>query len=136
MFSNARATTLKFKGCLAFFIFTLICHLSACNNNNKETGAEVSPEPIFEQSETSMKLTGTIKYQNFEGGFYGFIDTKGNKYTISNLNEQYKQDGLKVSISAHAKENTLTTSQFGQLITVIEITVIDAADTQSTSSDL
>lgn len=47
----------------------------------------------------SQEIKGTITYQNIETGFWGIIDTAGNKWMIVNMPEQLKYDGKKVEVS-------------------------------------
>lgn len=45
-----------------------------------------------------MSITGTIVYNNFEGGFYGIEADNGNQYLPVNLPEQLKYPGRKVKL--------------------------------------
>jgi hypothetical protein len=45
-----------------------------------------------------MKIKGTVTYQDFEGGFWGIVDSDGNKYVpIDRLPESVRKDGQKVT---------------------------------------
>ena len=44
-------------------------------------------------------IKGIITYQNIETGFWGIIDTKGEKWLIINMPEQLKYDGQTVEVS-------------------------------------
>jgi len=56
--------------------------------------------------------TGTIKYINLEGGFYGIVSDDGKNYDPINLPEEFKKDGLKVSFEAE-KSNAFATHMWG-----------------------
>ncbi len=44
--------------------------------------------------------TGTIVYNDFEGGFYGIIEDEGLKLDPINLPLEFKEDGLQVKFKA------------------------------------
>jgi hypothetical protein len=75
-----------------------------------------------------MQITGTITYKDFEGGFYGFVSKDGKNYTLNNLAKEHRKNGLVVEIKAEAIEDMATTTQFGQLLRVHDITIIDASN--------
>ena len=51
-----------------------------------------------------MKIVGTVRYQDLEGGFWGIIDKDGNKYVpIERLPDEFRKDGLKI----HAELETV-----------------------------
>ena len=74
-----------------------------------------------------MQLTGTVTYQDFEGGFYGFIAEDGKKYTLNNLAMEHRRNGLVIHITAEPIHDMATTTQFGELLNVHDIKVMDAS---------
>ena len=43
--------------------------------------------------------TGTIQYNDFEGGFYGIVGDNGEAYDPINLPTEFEEDGLRVKYS-------------------------------------
>ncbi len=122
--------------------FICIVVLSGCQQNGDSNNAELTQAPVEikstintsnnqgnanlqEEKEQIMTLTGTVAYQNMEGGFYGFVDNKGNKYTPMNLSTEHRKNGLVIQVSAKEVVDMMTTTQFGQLIEVTNIKVLD-----------
>ena len=50
--------------------------------------------------EKLIQGTGTVKYQSFEGGFYGIVGDNGMNYDPPNLPQEFKVDGLRVQFTA------------------------------------
>jgi hypothetical protein len=108
------------------------------NKNPTDTSNEQSLEMqsqmhVLKSNDTQKKeakqmtLTGKISYQEFEGGFYGFIANNGDKYTPSGLKNEYRKNGLIVEMKCQAMEGMATTKQFGKLVKVLEIKVLDTS---------
>jgi len=51
-----------------------------------------------------ISANGTIKYIPLEGGFYGIVTDKGERYLPLNLPEEFKEDGLRVWFKAKPKK--------------------------------
>lgn len=47
-----------------------------------------------------MKIKGTVKYQELEGGFWSIIGDDGGQYAPTSMPEQLKLDGAKVVVKA------------------------------------
>lgn len=114
--------------------------LSACNSNEDDAidkalvgKSETSKMQVVQENDTkieeskTMTLTGQITFQQFEGGFYGFIANNGDKYMPSGLKSEYRKNGLIVEMKVEPIEGIATTQQFGKLVKILEIRVIDAS---------
>lgn len=77
------------------------------------------------ESKSSVTLTGQIVYQQFEGGFYGFIASDGSKYTLSNLPKEHNVNGIVLKLSGEILHDVMTTVQFGQVLRVNDVSVLD-----------
>ncbi|MFC3120612.1 hypothetical protein [Agaribacter flavus] len=126
-------------------LFCFILLLFSCENrlDSTETQAQQSRTSSAienlpdKNSNDILSLKGTIQYQHFEGGFYGFVDSKGNKYTPMNLQEAYRRDGIRVRIQARELTQIATTTQFGIPIEVLAIEEIESkSKRQPVSRDL
>lgn len=134
-----RHITSKLSG-LSFF---LMC-LAACGANNGNTSADQDTTSI-EQGKTPtnqmkvskqdnnkgkkaanmMTLQGQVVYQTMEGGFFSFIANDGGKYTPMQLPKEHKKHGLLVELKAQIMVDVMTTTQFGQVIKVVDVKVLD-----------
>ena len=76
-------------------------------------------------SPASAVYTGTIVYKTFEGGFFAFISTDNKRYTLRHLPESYRLDGLIVEITGSVNKDIITTTQFGDLLEVDAVKVLD-----------
>lgn len=69
----------------------------------------------------SLENTGTIKYINLEGGFYGIISDNGQKLDPINLKKEFKKDGLRVKFVYSIKKGAMSIHQWGKIIEIISI---------------
>lgn len=125
--------------------------LSGCNNKEENGDATVADkkemqsnaesakpkvleaEPVkqsaaIESSKTqSVTLTGSIIYKELEGGFYAFIAENGDRYTLHGLDETYQKNGLIVEVNGVTKPDVMTFTQFGTVLQVNTIKVLDTS---------
>lgn len=132
-------------------IFTSVLTLVACSQKeaNKDvtmvdkekqmdTKAESMPkelvaEPVTQaeaieenvKGEASMK--GSIIYKDLEGGFYAFIAENGDRYTLHGLDETYQKNGLVVEVKGTPKPDMMTFTQFGTVLQVSSVKVLDTS---------
>lgn len=122
--------------------------LSGCQHDNEDASslnhASVntlaitdieSPQSKPQTQETPMRITGTMVYNEFEGGFFGFIAANGKKYTLSGLDNQYKQNGLIIEVEMTKIEGAMTITQFGDLMQVHDVKVIDDSKVEPVGND-
>jgi inhibitor of cysteine peptidase len=65
--------------------------------------------------------SGTVTYENIEGGFYGITGDDGKKYEPRNLDAQYQKDGLRVAFDAAGAKDVSSTRMWG---TPVNLTLI------------
>lgn len=65
--------------------------------------------------------TGTIVYQNLEGGFYGIVGDDGANYLPLNLPDEFAQDNLSVTFTGIVQRDVATIQQWGTPFELIEI---------------
>ncbi|MEW6118051.1 MAG: hypothetical protein AB1553_14305 [Nitrospirota bacterium] len=70
--------------------------------------------------------TGTVKYINLEGGFYGIIGDSGVRYDPTNLQKEFKVDGLRVRFTAKHQTSAVSFHMWGTLIDIISIEKLQA----------
>lgn len=83
-----------------------------------------------------LTLTGHMRYQKMEGGFFGFIDNKGNKYTLIDLPKAHLLDGLALEIKGEIEKDYATTTQFGEVFRVQESAVLGKTPKPSKPTEL
>lgn len=113
---------------ISFGLFACRSEHSAAQATNEalltsQDGAIVTE--LSEEEEAAMHLIGTIEYQDFEGGFYGFVAKDGKKYTLNKLAKEHRRNGLIVEITAEPMTGMATTTQFGELLNVHDIKIVD-----------
>ena len=74
----------------------------------------------WKSEEKIITEIGTIKYIQLEGGFYGIVTEKGEKYLPINLKEEFKEDGLRIWFKARPKK-VATIQMWGKPIEILEI---------------
>lgn len=67
----------------------------------------------------TLRISGTVTFQNLETGFWGITDTKGNNYLPVNMPEQLKIDGAKVRCTVRLMEDVVTIAMWGTPVKVI-----------------
>ena len=72
-----------------------------------------------ENGNGNLTLNCTVRYIELEGGFYGLI-CGDEKYYPINLPEEYRQDGLRVSVVARIA-NVTTFAMWGTPVEILEI---------------
>ena len=63
---------------------------------------------------------GTVRYVDLEGGFYGIVTERGERYLPMNLDEEFQKDGLDLRFRARVAEGVMTTQMWGQPVEIIE----------------
>lgn len=64
------------------------------------------------------EITGTIIYENLEGGIWAIKDKQGNILTPINMPEQLKHKGKKVSVTIK-RVDMMTMTMFGDPVKII-----------------
>lgn len=114
--------------------------LQAAKDNSGENNApaaikKLANEGIEKMQNASLRapteITGTIVYKNLEGGFYALMGAQGGRYTLKDLPDEFKQDGIVVTVTGILLHDAMTTTQFGTLMQVTEVTM--AKDTKVTA---
>lgn len=66
-----------------------------------------------------MKITGTVKYQNIEMGFWGIIGHDGKKYLPINLPEHLKQEGKEVFLTVKKVKDGVSMMMWGTMVEIV-----------------
>ncbi len=65
-------------------------------------------------------VTGTIKYLEFEGGFYGIVADDSTYYQPLNLPDNYKKDGMRVRFRFEPRD-VPTFQMWGVTVEILKI---------------
>lgn len=93
---------------------------------------EVNPKEL---ANNMITVTGTIIFKNIEGGILGLDGNDGHKYTPRNLKPEYRRPGLVLEITGTINEDLLSYKQYGQMIEVKSVKIIDDSNVGRNSNE-
>lgn len=97
--------------------------LWACADSKESS--PVNKENAMSSAQATTVFTGTIVYKQFEGGFFALLTNDNQRYTLRHLPTAYRLDGLVVEINGSVNKDIITTTQFGELLEVDTVKVLD-----------
>ena len=121
-------------------LFLLTVLLYGCSSENADKVVNVPEDKAIELTLSNgmqkvssdapelLILKGQVLFQQIEGGFFGFIDENGNKYTPIGMKKSNLRHGLVIQLSGKLLPNMLTTTQFGEVIKVESIVILDESN--------
>ena len=59
---------------------------------------------------------GTIQFNDFEGGFYGFVSDDDEKYVPINLPEEFEKEGIRIKYTLKILEDQPSIYQWGVMV--------------------
>ncbi|TAJ44017.1 hypothetical protein CUJ86_08205 [Methanofollis fontis] len=83
-------------------------------------GAVLAVGCVTTDEGTTISGTGTVRYIDLEGGFYGIVGDDGADYLPLDLDPAFQQDGLRVRYSLE-KADVATIQQWGTPVRVVAI---------------
>jgi len=87
-----------------------------------DSSSTTTPDTVT--SDSVLQGTGTIRYVDLEGGFYGLVAEDGTKYDPTPLPESLRVDGLRVRFRA-TKTDEMTTRMWGTPVEIQRAERID-----------
>ena len=66
----------------------------------------------------------TVKYLNFEGGFYGLVSSTGEKLLPMNLAKEYQLEGTKLKVKGQLIKDMMTIQQWGEPFKITDVELI------------
>ena len=75
-------------------------------------------------SENQISSTGTVCFQEMEGGFWCIIDDDGVKYDPMQLSPAFQKEGLRVRFTASPETDMMSTHMWGMIIKLSHIEAI------------
>jgi hypothetical protein len=73
------------------------------------------------ENEDAIKVTGTVVFLSFEGGFYGIKGDNGKNYDPTNLAQEFQKDGLRVRFEAKELPGLTSVHQWGTIVELVTI---------------
>lgn len=88
----------------------------------KET-LEVGNNQVTDKQGQVWQLV-TVRYYDFEGGFYGLITESGDKLLPINLTKKYQLSGTKLKVKGEIIKDMMTIQQWGQAFRIADVNLI------------
>ena len=98
--------------------------------SEKETLPAKNYTPPPNEASKGMKknaqwYTGTLKFYNLEGGFYGFTGENGELLLPLNLGNEFKQNGAKIKLYGYIDNDIMTIQMWGSAFHVLEAELLE-----------
>ena len=78
----------------------------------------------FIQEPQPVSGTGTVRFLDVEGGFYGILSDGGERYLPLSIPQEYEKDGLRVRFTVKLRSDISTIFQWGTVVEILEISVL------------
>jgi hypothetical protein len=92
---------------IALFVLTLI--------------VVVSLQSCIIENDDAVKVTGTVVFLSFEGGFYSITGDNGKHYDPTNLFPEFQKDGLRVRFEAKELQGRASVHMWGTIVELVAI---------------
>jgi len=86
-----------------------------------------SKQNYEKNSDTQSKIigTGTIRYLDFEGGFFGIVSDDGEQYLPYELPQEYQLDDLRITFTVKPLEDQMSIYMWGILVEILENGILE-----------
>jgi hypothetical protein len=91
----------------------LLLALTACGGSEADW---VVPTPVAERVGTQIRIMGTVRYNELEGGFYAIQGDDAITYDPRNLPPGFRKDGLRVEAVARRRDDMMGIHQVGPIV--------------------
>jgi len=109
----------------------LLAALGGCHNSASAGG----PEAGSQTDATSVQtVTGTVRYLDVEGGFYGIVTDDGKKLDPVNLPREFQKDGLRIRARVELLQDRISIRMWGTPVRIVEFTRLMSFDEQHRQS--
>jgi hypothetical protein len=109
--------------------------LSSCsqaNHNLVEQKNNVKPEAQKMTTEKEMIWHAvTVKYLEMEGGFYGLVSDKGDKFLPRNLAKEYQLPGTQLKVKGEVIKGMITIQQWGKVFNITDVELVKLGQGES-----
>lgn len=73
------------------------------------------------ENDDAVKVTGTVVFLSFEGGFYGIKGDDGRNYDPTNLPQEFRKDGLRIRFVAKELPGMASVYMWGTIVEIVAI---------------
>ena len=106
----------------AIILAASLLAMTACASTQKSE--EPSKEETAQVMTGDYSGTGTITYQDFEGGFFGIVGDDGNRFDVGRLDEAFQVDGMRVRYVLNRREGVMSTRMWGRIVEIVHLEAI------------
>lgn len=105
--------------------------ISACVAQTEQITTSKLDSPVMNEpnttapSENQISTTGTVRFQEIEGGFWGIVADDGRKFDALNLEPSFQKEGLRVRFEAKPETDRMSTRMWGTMVTLQKIEVVE-----------
>lgn len=116
---------MKFKTLLVILISA--CLMNACAAQTEQIAAPKMDSPTMQEPNASaptgnqINTTGTVRFQEMEGGFWGIVADDGRKFDPMGLDAKFQKDGLRVRFEATPDTDRMSTHMWGTIVNLTHI---------------
>jgi hypothetical protein len=89
-----------------------------------ENPAMTQPSPPS-SPHAGIRATGTVRYLDLEGGFWGIVADDGRKFDPMGLDARFQKEGLRVRFEATAETDMMSTRMWGTMVRLTKIEPIE-----------
>lgn len=106
---------------LALLVLAVGLTAASCSTGDPVADAPASPPDRVDAAPAdTVEGTGTIRYLDLEGGFYGLVADDSARYDVE-LPPHLQQDGLRVRFRGHVRDDVMTIRMWGTPFELHEI---------------
>jgi hypothetical protein len=126
----ADSRVLSMKKILAAIILPIIFIPAGCASANGSTAPATAENPEMTESTatasaaTHISGSGTVRFIEINGGFWGIIGDDGKNYDPLALDPAFQKEGLRVRFEAVPETDMMSTRMWGTLITLVSIEAV------------
>lgn len=106
----------------------LLFTLAACASSAPDEWRQLGTSP--QDSAQTLRITGTVRYLDIEGGVHVIVDAQGTRFTPTNLPESFRSDGAQVEVEATRQLDMVSATMVGPLIELVRIRRLSAQPVQ------
>lgn len=109
--------------CLVLLAAGATCHNTEQNRSEDDqaVGSGGSPGDNRQAVAATGSYTGTVRYIDIEGGFYGIETDKGLKLDPVNLPSDFQKDGVRVRVQIEPLKDRISFHMWGTLVRIVAI---------------
>ncbi len=96
----------------------LLAAWGGCRNSSPRAAEE---SPAGAGTTKSQVVTGTVRYIELEGGFYGIVADDGRKLDPVNLPEEFQKDGLRLEVRVVPLRDRVSVRMWGTPVRVLRL---------------